>query len=142
MPEIRLYIRNIFKSKGHMKYWSMYPKETPTIYSAKKVWPKYKKDQNLKEVISEPKWAFLYQCFTREAKLSIVSEEDKFVSIVKEVGMFLELCTPVRYVEDRGRWCEKSKLKTRSKKWKWNVSNAKEAGMQVNRNVLFVGVKK
>lgn len=126
------------KSNAPTKSSLTYPKEILTTFSDKKVFPKSKKDPNQREVISEPTWPSPCQLFTQEATPYTVSEEDKFASTAKVPVIQQELFILVQYVAEPARWSEKSRSKTKSRMFRWNVRNAMELDMLVNTNALFV----
>lgn len=139
---IKLCIKSISKSKGHMKCSSTCLKGTHMICLVRKDSNKLKKDPNPREVILEPIWAFLYRLFIRAGKQFTASEEVKSANTVKVPEIRLVFYTLAPFVTEVAKWSEKLKSKTKLKKLKWSVNNVKEADMLVNKNAQFAMVRK
>jgi hypothetical protein len=65
----------------------MFPKEIPMICLGRKVYQRSRNVPNLKEVIIDLKCLFLYQNFIQGDLRLLVSEEERFVDIVKVLEM-------------------------------------------------------
>jgi hypothetical protein len=75
-------------------------------------------------------------------QLSTVSEEDKSVSIAKAQEIHQVLSILAQFVVELEKLYEKLKLRIQSKKSQCNATNAQVAGMQANKNALFVADRK
>jgi hypothetical protein len=66
---------------------------------ANRVYNKFKRDPNLKEVIIDLLWMLLYKTSTQVSRKCSVSEEEKSVNIVKEQETHLLLWRNVQHAE-------------------------------------------
>jgi len=85
IQEISKSRRNMLKSKEHMRPSSMSPKESPMICTENKVSNNCKKIHSEKVVTSGLKCGSLFINSIQVVKKSTASEEDKYVSIAKEL---------------------------------------------------------
>lgn len=108
----------------------------------RRVWGRFKNDPNPKVVILERKCPSHCQLFIPVGQVFIVSEGDKYASIVKVRVMFQECCINVTRVGVVEKWWEKLMSRVKWNRLRWNVKNVTVVDTRVSKSVQYAMAKR
>jgi len=139
---MKMYSKSFCKLKERIRRLLMCPKGIRMTCLVKRGWGRFKNDPNPKVGILERKCLFHCQLFILVGPVFIVSDGDKYASIVKERVMFREFCINVTRVGVVEKWWEKLMSRVKWNRLRWNVKNVMAVDMQASKSVQYAMAKR